>query len=530
MQVVLDSKLDLPCELQFPQCLLLVVVMDKLPSQSKEVQTLWCTDSQVSETTTRISLLKAIFYSFGQCSGELSLPVHLQGLKSKGKAEVAVTLYQHVCVHLCTFITSFHPSLFAELDAALLNAVLSANMITSLLAMDAWCFLARYGTAELCAHHVTIVAHLIKSCPGECYQLINLSILLKRLFFFMAPPHQLEFIQKFSPKEAENLPLWQHISFQALPAELREQTVHEVTTVGTAECRKWLSSSRTLGELESLNTVLSALLAVCNSAGEALDTGKQTAIMEVVSQLWAFLNIKQVADQPYVQQTFSHLLPLLGFFIQTLDPKLILQVVTLQTSLLKLEPPDYVRLAMLDFVSSLGKLFIPEAIQDRILPNLSCIFALLLADRSWLLEQHTLEAFTQFAEGTNHEEIVPQCLSSEETRNKVVSFLEKTEFVDETEAAKVERVKQEKGIFWEPFANVTVEEAKRSSLQPYAKRARQEFPWEEEYSSALHTIVGALEATESLLQKGPAPAWLLMEMEALQERMDKLKRYIHTLG
>ncbi|XP_033055490.1 uncharacterized protein C1orf112 homolog isoform X3 [Trachypithecus francoisi] len=530
VQVVLDSKLDLPCELQFPQCLLLVVVMDKLPSQPKEVQTLWCTDSQASETTTRISLLKAIFYSFEQCSGELSLPVHLQGLKSKGKAEVAVTLYQHVCVHLCTFITSFHPSLFAELDAALLNAVLSANMITSLLAMDAWCFLARYGTAELCAHHVTIVAHLIKSCPGECYQLMNLSILLKRLFFFMAPPHQLEFIHKFSPKEAENLPLWQHISFQALPAELRKQTVHEVSTVGTAECRKWLSSSRTLGELESLNTVLSALLTICNSAGEALDTGKQTAIMEVVSQLWAFLNIKQVADQPYIQQTFSLLLPLLGFFIQTLDPKLILQVVTLQTSLLKLEPPDYVRLAVLDFVSSLGKLFIPEAIQDRILPNLSCIFALLLADRSWLLEQHTLEAFTQFAEGTNHEEIVPQCLSSEETKNKVVSFLEKTGFVDETEAAKVERVKQEKGIFWEPFANVTVEEAKRSSLQPYAKRARQEFPWEEEYRSALHTIAGALEATESLLQKGPAPAWLLMEMEALQERMDKLKRYIHTLG
>nr|XP_035135800.1 uncharacterized protein C1orf112 homolog isoform X2 [Callithrix jacchus] len=491
VQVVLDSKLDLPCELQFPQCLLLVVVMDKLPSQPEEVQTLWCTESQVSETTTRISLLKAIFYSFEQCSGELSLPVHLQGVKSKGQAEVAVTLYQHVCVHLCTFITSFHPSLFAELDVALLDAVLDTNMITSLLAMDAWCFLARYGTAELCAHHVTLVAQLIKSCPGECYQLINLSILLKRLFFFMAPLHQLEFIQKFSPKEAENLPLWQHISFQALPAELRKQTVHVVTTVGTAECRKWLSSSRTLGELESLNTVLSALLAICNSAGEALDTEKQTAIMEVVSQLWAFLNIKQVADQPYVQQTFSLLLPLLGFFIQTLDPKLIIQVVTLQTSLLKLEPPDYVRLAMLDFVSSLGKLFIPEAIQ-----------------------------------GTNHEEMVPQCLSSEEIKNKVVSFLEKTGFVDETESAKVERVKQEKGIFWEPCANVTVDEAKRSSLQPYAKKARHEFPWEEEYRSALHTIAGALEATESLLQKGPAPAWLLMEMEVLQERMDKLKRYI----
>eukprot|EP00070_Physeter_catodon_P037603 XP_028344497.1 uncharacterized protein C1orf112 homolog isoform X3 [Physeter catodon] len=526
VEVVLDSKLELPCELQFPQCLLLVVIMDELPSQPEDVQTLWCTESQVSEATTRVSLLKAIFSSFEQCSGELSLPVHLQEVKSKGQTEVAVTLYQHVCVHLCTFIASLHPSLFPELDTALLNAVLSANMITSLLAMDAWCFLARYGTAELCAHHVTIVAHLIKSCPGECHQLTSLSVLLRRLFFFMTPPQQVEFIQKFSPKEAENLLLWQYISFQALPAELRTQTALEVSRSGTAQCRKWLSSSRTLGELEALNTVLSALLAVCNSASEALDMGQQTAVKEVGSQLWALLNIKLVTGQPYVQQTLCLLLPLLGFFIQTLDPQLVSQVITLQTSLLKSEPPDHVRLAVLDFLSSLGKLFIPQAIQDKILPHLSSVFALLLADRNWLLEQHSLEAFTQFAEGTNHEEIVPQCLSSEETKKKVVSFLEKTGFVDETAAARVERVRQEKGTFWEPFAKVTVEEAKKSSLQPSAKRARHELPLEEEYRSALQAATAALEAIELLLQKSPPPDWLLTKMETLQERIDKLKHHV----
>ncbi|XP_033621556.1 uncharacterized protein C1orf112 homolog isoform X1 [Fukomys damarensis] len=522
-QEVLDSKLDLPCDLQFPQCLLLLAVMDKLPSQPVDVQALWCTESRVSEAVSRQSLLQGIFSSFEQCSGELSLPVHLQGVKNKGQAEVAVTLYQHVCVHLCAFIASSHPSLFPELDAALLNAVLSANMITSLLAMDTWCFLARYGTAELCAHHVTIVAHLIKSCPGECYQLINLSILLKRLFFFMAPTHQVEFIQKFSPKEAENLPLWQYISFQALSAETRKQTTQEVTRVGTVQCRKWLKGSHTLGELESLNSVLSALLAVCVSAAETLDIGQQTAIIEVGSQLWAFLSIKQVTDQPCVQQTFSLLLSLLGFFVQTLHPQLICQVVTLQTSLLKFEPPDHIRLAMLDFVSSLGKLYIPHTIQDKILPFLSCILALLLADKNWLIEQHTLEAFTQFAEGTNHEEIVPQCLSSEETKNKVVSFLEKTRFIEETEAAKVERVKQEKSIFREPSARVAAEVPKWPSLQTCAKRARHEFPLEEQYRSALQAAVRGLEDMESLLQKAPAPAWLLMEVEALQAQIEQLK-------
>ena len=62
----------------------------------------------------------------------------------------------------------------------------------------------------------------------------------------------------------------------------------------------------------------------------------------------------------------------------------------------------------------------------------------------------------RFAEGTNHEEIVPQCLSSEEIENKVVTFLEKSGFANETEAARVDCVKGVSGkpllmaySFWE---------------------------------------------------------------------------------
>lgn len=40
--------------------------------------------------------------------------------------------------------------------------------------------------------------------------------------------------------------------------------------------------------------MLSALLAVCNSSGEALDLGQQTAIKEVGSQLSILLNVKLV--------------------------------------------------------------------------------------------------------------------------------------------------------------------------------------------------------------------------------------------
>ncbi|KAM5294182.1 FIGNL1-interacting regulator of recombination and mitosis [Glossophaga mutica] len=519
VHVVLDSKLELPSELQFPQCLLLLAVMDKLPSQPEHVQALWCAGSRGPGAASRVSLLRAIFCSFEQCSGELSLPVRLQGVKGEGQAEAAVTLYQHVCVHLCAFIASLHPSLFPELDSALLDAVLSANMIAAVLAVDAWCFLARYGTAELCAHHVALVARLIKSCPGECHQLTNLSILLRRLFFFMAPSHQVQFLQEFPPREAENLPLWPHVPFQAFPEELRKQAAQEAASAGAAQSRGWLASSRTAAELQSLDEALSALLAVCSSASDALEVGQQAELMEVGSQLWASLHSHLVSGQRSVQQTLSLVLPLLGFFVQTLDPQLISQVVALQAVLLQSEPPDHVRLAVLDFAASLGTLLIPPALQDSLLPALSSVFALLLADRSWLLEQHALEAFMRFAEGTSHEEIVPQCLSSEETKNKVVSFLEKTGLVGETAAARVERVQREKGLFWRSLARATSGGARPSSAQPHAKRARGEPCLEEEYRSALQAATGALEAIGSLLRKSPAPGWLPREMQLLQEKM-----------
>lgn len=67
----------------------------------------------------------------------------------------------------------------------------------------------------------------------------------------------------------------------------------------------------------------------------------------------------------------------------------------------------------------------------------------------------------QFAEETNHKEIVPQCLGSVEIKNKVTAFWRKTGFVDETET---DSVKKEKSTFWEPVAKA-IEKAKILALQ-----------------------------------------------------------------
>ncbi|XP_039341638.1 uncharacterized protein C1orf112-like isoform X2 [Mauremys reevesii] len=80
---------------------------------------------------------------FFSVSSSALVSVCLPGVMDDGQAEVPVTLYHHLCVHLCAFIASTPPSHFPQLERALLDAVIGSSMITSLLAMDSWCFLAR---------------------------------------------------------------------------------------------------------------------------------------------------------------------------------------------------------------------------------------------------------------------------------------------------------------------------------------------------------------------------------------------------
>ncbi|KAK2540458.1 hypothetical protein Q9233_001330 [Columba guinea] len=523
MEQVLNDKLGLPPEQQLSQCLILISVMDKLSSQPEEVQTLWNTGKSRS-------LFSALFLSFRQCFGELSLPVCLPEVISTGQPAVLITLYHYVCVHLCSFIASTLPSHFPQLEYALLDAVLGSSMITSLLAMDAWCFLARYGTAELCAHHVVVIAHLIKSWPSDCYEVSALGVLLRRMLFLMAPDHQarlllqaaetVEFAQKFFPEEEENLAVWQHISLKALNPDLRKRVACQLCMAGLAQCRRWLNSRRALGELRPVNTALSVLLAACNFAGDTLEAELQASILGVLGQFWTFLQAKQVSDEPCLQQTLCLLLHLLEFFIQALDAQLITQVFALQSALFQLDPPDHVRLAMVDFLSAMGKVFIPQEAQRQVVSQLSSLFASLLADQTWLIHQHALEAFTHFAEETSHEDVVPQCLNSEETKNKVVSFLARTRHVEETTEARAERMKQERITCSAQFTKMAGE--RESTGEPLAKRACHP-PAEEQYKSAVGTMEGAVEAVKLLLQKGSAPAWLAVKLEALHTALATLR-------
>uniref|UniRef100_A0A8C6Q6E0 Fignl1 interacting regulator of recombination and mitosis n=1 Tax=Nothobranchius furzeri TaxID=105023 RepID=A0A8C6Q6E0_NOTFU len=165
---------------------------------------------------------------------------------------------------------------------------------------------------------------------------------------------------------------------------------------------------------------------------------------------------------------------------------------------------DYLLLAALEFLSSLGKIFIPLETQSQVLPRQSSLFGVILADQSWLLQQHALEAFSFFAENTNHEVVISQSLCVEETKTKVVNYLRKNKSV---------------------FNDL--------STQPRAKRARQEASAEEEYSRYIQTAQSALKALRALVESdadttASPPPWLEERLQELQTLVADISSVKHA--
>ncbi|KAM3620181.1 uncharacterized protein V6R79_019427 [Siganus canaliculatus] len=251
-EVVLQLEPRLSPGHELPQCLLLVNVLGHLNTQPEEVLQLWYAGSQFSEETPRLPLYQALFTSFRRCYTERQLPVLLPGVMMKGQAQVQVTLHHHVCVHLCASVAALPPVYFSVLERCLINTLLQADTHAALLATDVWCFTARYGTAELCLHHVFLIAQLVKTCTSECYQSFHLGLLLKRMVFLMTPNHQMELVARFPPSEVENLHVWRHILPRALSQDARHRVQTDIVGLTQKAVSDWQDKGCKLGQVDKV--------------------------------------------------------------------------------------------------------------------------------------------------------------------------------------------------------------------------------------------------------------------------------------
>nr|XP_055042094.1 uncharacterized protein C1orf112 homolog [Misgurnus anguillicaudatus]XP_055042095.1 uncharacterized protein C1orf112 homolog [Misgurnus anguillicaudatus]XP_055042096.1 uncharacterized protein C1orf112 homolog [Misgurnus anguillicaudatus] len=518
---VLDPENNSSTELCLPQCLLLVNVLGKI-SQSEEALRLWSDGSQFSEENPRWSIFEAVLQSFRRCMLERAVPVWLPGVMLRGQAQGTVSLHQHVCVHLCAYVAALPPQHFAPLERSLLAAVLQADMQTAVLATDLWCFLARYGSADLCFHYVHLIAHLIRSCPSEGYQLVHLALLLRRLLFLMTPKHQMEFVELFPPSQEENLCVWRHTLLRCLCSEARAQVEEEVLSKASAVLQDWQDSGFRLGNLSRLNKTLGCVLVVMGGSNLQAESVGVSSV-KIISMIWSRMCSSQVQIYPPLQCTVKLLLSISAAVIKSIEPHVIIQAVSCLSGLTMRKCPDDVILAALEFLASMGKVFFPPNIQGQVLPKISALFNDLLTHPSWLIFQHVLEAFGLFAEITNHEEVISQTLTSEEVKTKVINFLSKTVSQQESADARLERLKEGTSIIDNHCKQLERESSSPvnidSAEEPCPKKARHETKAEEEYERYLQTAESALKALQSIEGPGCSPSppqWVRLRLEALQ--------------
>uniref|UniRef100_UPI003AAD2BB8 FIGNL1-interacting regulator of recombination and mitosis n=1 Tax=Centroberyx gerrardi TaxID=166262 RepID=UPI003AAD2BB8 len=539
-EVVLQQDQRFSAECELPQCLLLVSVLGQLASQPDEVLQLWYNGSQFSEETPRLPLYQALFSSFRRCCIERRVPVLLPGVMMKGQAQGQVTLHHHVCVQLCASVAALPTVYFPMLERCLVEAVLQADTQTALLATDVWCFTARYGTAELCLHHVFLIAHLVKTCAGECYQLSHLGLLLRRMVFLMTPNHQVELVERFPPSQVENLPVWRHVLLKALSHDTRHRIETDIIGLTQKALTDWQNGGYKLGQVDKVNMVLLSLLVVVRGESSPEEQCVLSAL-RIVTQLWLRMCPNQVQTHPVLQCTLQLLLSISAVLVKSVEPQVICQALVCVAALVSQKCPDEVMLAALEFLASLGKVFVPHDSQNQVLPRLSSLFGVLLADRSWLLHQHALEAFSHFAEMTNHEEVISQSLSVEDIKTKVVNYLSKTVNAQEDVESRLERLKLETPVIEqhnesletnkETVANKLDAEAAADS-EPCPKRARQETS-AEEYSRYVQTAESALKALQALTEgeattAAPPPQWLGSRLQELQILITQIRTTQHT--
>ncbi|XP_068600023.1 FIGNL1-interacting regulator of recombination and mitosis [Brachionichthys hirsutus] len=546
-EVVLQEDLQLSPELQLPQCLLLVKVLDQLMSQPEDVAQLWYSGSQFSEDSPRLPLYKALFTSFRRCHTERQLPVLLPGVMMKGQAQVLVTLHQHVCVRLSASVAALPPPYFSVLERCLLEAVLQPDTQTALLATDVWSFAARYGTAELCLHHVLFIAQLVKACTAECYQSVHLGLLLKRMVFFMTPAHQMELVERFPPSENENLRVWQNVLPRALAQDVRHRVETDIFGLTQKVLTNWQNGGHKLGEVDKLNPVLLSLLVVIR--GQTSPDGQcVSSATTIVTQLWLRMIPQQVQVHPVLQCSLQLLLSISSVVVKNMEHQVILQALLCVDSVLSHGCSEVqVVLAALDFLSSLGKIFVPSESQSQILPKLSSLFGLLLSHKSWLIHQHALEAFSLFAEFTNHEGVISQSLCEDDTKTKVVNYLSKTVNAQEDMDARLQRLKAESAVIEQHNAKLESRKETDSNKQscdaeagaePWPKRARQEAGTEEAYSRYIQTAESALKALQALMERKassgttppppPPPQWLESRLQELQHLVTHISAAGHA--
>ncbi|XP_029197824.2 uncharacterized protein C1orf112-like isoform X1 [Acropora millepora] len=406
--LVTKSTLVMKKEDQFSYCCLLASLAVIASKASEDVFSLWVMPSNYPEEEHRLSLLEAFFKSFKMCALEVCLPVYVDGVMCNGKPLREVPFYEHVCTRMCALVAASPVSCFPVVERCLLEKILEDDVLCGLLASDVWCFLARWGSAELCAGHATILTQLLLKLPTAEVAYFHLSLLIPRLVRLMAIEHQEGLVTSFPPSKEENVAVWSVFPLQDMPEVVKKKVCRLLVPLCIQVCHSRLKRSDK--QNNSLFRCLCCLHAVYSlpQVEQFVPPVHHAALVGLVNEFWRDHGTDD--DLYFDPMVWCKLLDLTSTLLRVMQPEDFAQIVCELQNLLAKNSDVEVRETAAHFLGKCGSQEIPEHLESAVLGNIATMFSSLVSDENWLVHQRAFQSVKAFAEVTRYTYIMGDCV------------------------------------------------------------------------------------------------------------------------
>ncbi|XP_060078013.1 FIGNL1-interacting regulator of recombination and mitosis-like [Ylistrum balloti] len=471
LECLTQSEPELEEEEKFAHLQVLMSVMEQFPKTTEEMKDLCLMDGVSAD---RDDLLTSVFKAAHQCYVEMLLPVYIPTPVCGGEPQGCVSLYEFLCTRMCGLAGTYSVNRFPVLERVLIQWLLSRSPVCAPLAADVWCFIARYGSADMCYSHITVLLELCQNIKGHNSDLHSILSLVYRLSKFLSPEHQNALVRQFPP--CDDLTLWCLLPVTMLPSD----RVRDITVSMTSLCLQHMESFINTPDVTCHHTelLICSLTYLINTQtcpkdwGKFIDHQVQSSLVKCVQKLWQDVFVSDWMCIPQTQLCLGKLLQYSGQLVNEFTNSDLLKIFSVMKSCLGQNPSDCLKFSMVDFLKKFGKVKLgADFEQSQVLQKASTVFRELMTDTCCLVHHWSVEAFTHFAEDTVHETVVPDCMAQDNRlEDCVVAYLNKVPFVAQKGSlTSVECIQ----VLWKQA------ERHQSSLddtQPLKKKARTSSP------------------------------------------------------
>lgn len=289
----------------------------------------------------------------------------------------------------------------------------------------------RFGTADLCFQQTS---SLIDLWSDLCTPFgdIRILTLVGRLIKFLAPEHQVQLVKKYPP--SDNVSLWCEMPLLSLPPPTDREVLEEICQKCAKNIQNFINKSEKLykdlldvaGSMRSLNVIYRNEELTTKLLTPAL----QQLLVDRIRDLWAPLDLTETG--PLLDSFLAELLELSAFIVtdlQNTDMLKIFQLICVRLN----DCTDFLKLAITRFLQNCGRRkFPPSPEQPQIFSKIPQAYDKVLCDSNAIVHTKAVESFTQFAETTPHETLVPECIGNKPfLQDIVVAYLSKTASISE---------------------------------------------------------------------------------------------------